>query len=131
MRVRAVAAGLLAGWASAALAQGDACANIGQGIQSELNACALQDGQKADEALNAAYREALAWARGEDLDDEVGETEAGLRAAQRAWVAFRDANCVVHPAAQGRGSMAPMLLYGCFEGTTRERARELLSYGGT
>ena len=81
----------------------------------------------ADKRLNEAYAGALAWARDVDLPGDPGGTEARLRAAQRAWVAYSDANCQVDPEASGPGRMAPMLLYGCMEAMTTARTDELLA----
>jgi uncharacterized protein YecT (DUF1311 family) len=61
----------------------------------ELNYCADREYQKADEVLNEAYRQVL-----ESVKSSQGEQpydakswENELRGAQRAWIAFRDADC--------------------------------------
>ena len=55
---------------------------------------------------------------------ELGE-EATLREAQRAWVAFRDANCRLESFEARGGSMQPMLDAGCRATLTRARTAEL------
>ena len=66
--------------------------------QMEMNACAAIDFERADAELNAEYRRAIASARDADREfDGAGDRrpgdEATLREAQRAWIAFRDAQC--------------------------------------
>ena len=58
--------------------------------QPDLNACAAAAYSTADAALNRQWALTLRTVR---KDDELGERVARLRAAQRAWVAFRDAHC--------------------------------------
>ena len=55
--------------------------------QMDMNTCAGQDFQKADAALNALYRQMQA-----RLKDDPDQTRR-LMETQRAWVAFRDAEC--------------------------------------
>ena len=110
-----------------ALASAQETACNSSASQADLNDCAALAWQVADERLNEAYDWALVWARDADALDAEGGTEARLRAAQRAWLAYRDANCQVNPEASGQGQMAPMLLYGCMEAMTTMRADELLA----
>jgi len=51
--------------------------------------CLMAVHEDAEEKLTGAYRKALATL------DAVGESDGPLRGAQRAWIAFRDANCAV------------------------------------
>jgi uncharacterized protein YecT (DUF1311 family) len=64
----------------------------------ELNFCSEKELDKADAALNAAYKKAIA--RIPELAAEkpydAKSWEDALRASQRAWVAFRDAECKDH-----------------------------------
>ena len=98
--------------------------------QMEMNACAAIDFERADAELNAEYRRAIAWARDADRearapgDDRPGD-QATLREAQRAWVAFRDAQCRLEGYEARGGSMEPMLYEGCRARLTRERVRQL------
>lgn len=96
--------------------------------QMEMNACAALDFERADAELNAAYRAAIAHARAESYrvaGDERPGDEATLREAQRAWVAFRDAQCRLEGYEARGGSMEPMLFEGCRARLTRERIRQL------
>jgi uncharacterized protein YecT (DUF1311 family) len=78
-----------------------ACNSAYAQSQPELNAAADAEYQKADARLNATYKKLLA-----KLDDE-GKKK--LIAAERAWVAYRDAQADFDADAAARGgSMEPM-----------------------
>jgi uncharacterized protein YecT (DUF1311 family) len=68
-----------------------------------------------DKKLNEAYKELLSTAR--------PEQKAALRAAQRAWLTFRDANCQYY--LKGEGSIARISAAVCLRDMTEKRAREL------
>ncbi|HEY0105740.1 MAG TPA: lysozyme inhibitor LprI family protein, partial [Rhizomicrobium sp.] len=99
------------GWAVAAvlpalLALAPARADEADGIdcnnamtQSDMNICADKDYRKADAALNDVYRKTMA-----GLDAHGGEL---LRTAQRAWIKFRDSECVYDSAQNEGGSIYP------------------------
>ncbi|WP_106640743.1 lysozyme inhibitor LprI family protein [Allosphingosinicella vermicomposti] len=113
---------------AASVAQAPDCANAV--TTQELNECASAEYEKADQALNAAWREALAVVRSQDKDDiPPGDTrpkgEAKLREAQRAWITYRDAHCVVQ-GYQARGGTAETLInLGCLTSATEQRTKEL------
>jgi uncharacterized protein YecT (DUF1311 family) len=100
--------------------------------QLELNQCAGIDFRIADEELNQEYRRAIAWARDDDReervagDDRPGD-EATLREAQRAWVAFRDAQCRLEGYAARGGSMETMFYNGCRARLTRARTAQVIA----
>ena len=58
--------------------------------QPDLNECALAHYREADSALNRQWTLTLKAVRQED---ESVDRVARLRAAQRTWIAFRDAHC--------------------------------------
>jgi uncharacterized protein YecT (DUF1311 family) len=99
--------------------------------QMEMNACAALDFGQADRELNALWPRAIAAARAADsgIDrryDRRPTSEAKLREAQRAWIAFRDAHCTWQAYGEARGgSMEPMSYDGCRAILTRERIRQL------
>ena len=101
--------------------------------QLAMNMCAEIDFERADAALNAAWREAIAAARAADREidrqsDQRPTEEAKLREAQRAWLVFRDAQCTVEGYEEARGgSMEPMVYSGCRARLTRERTAQLRS----
>ena len=97
--------------------------------QPDLNDCAYRDYEAADADLNAEYRKALAKARA--LDDEYEGPPAAvdaLKSAQRAWIGYRDGQCVL-AGFQARGGQAEaMLVSGCLAELTRNRTQELRDF---
>ncbi len=85
--------------------------------QHEMNQQAFEDFQKADAELNKTYNRLLA-----KLDD-IGKQK--LRAAQRAWVAFRDAQAEFEADDMRDGSAAPLLHSGSRARNTRDRTAAL------
>ena len=95
--------------------------------QFDLNECAYAEFEAADAELNRAYAAAVEAAR--EAEEYEPGAEDRLRAAQRAWVAFRDLDCeAVAPATPGAGSMQPMAYAGCLAGLTDQRAYDLWAY---
>lgn len=95
----------------------------------EMNACAGADFEKADAELNRVYKQALAsipeMATGEQPFD-TGSWEEALRASQRAWVAFRDAECEDHiEKFWGGGTGGTVDIIGCKTEKTEQRTKEL------
>jgi uncharacterized protein YecT (DUF1311 family) len=86
--------------------------------QQEMNAQARKDFEKADAELNEVYRSVIA-----GLPDEIAVDL--LRKAQRAWVAFRDADALSHSDEMRDGSAAPLLLYGQKTRLTKDRVKYL------
>ncbi len=125
MRRLAALAALLAPAPAAAPAQEVDCAAAYTTV--EINWCGEQAWLAADEALNAAYREAVALAK--TIDAEGGEgTEESLRTAQRAWVAFRDAACEAEARPFSPGSIMGAITYGCLQRLTLARTDDLVAY---
>lgn len=95
----------------------------------EMNICAGRAFEVADARLNAVYKNALAaipeLATGEKPFD-ARSWEAALRASQRAWIAFRDAECEEHVAMfWSGGSGATVDIIGCQTEKTEARTKEL------
>ena len=82
-----------------------ACSN-GAKTQAEMNECASAEASRADKELNQVYVEVLAKAA------SVPESAAKVKAAEQAWIAFRDAYIeATYPAkdkATEYGSMYPL-----------------------
>ena len=95
----------------------DPCADAQ--TQLALTECADRQYREADAALNSAYRPLLA-----ALDDPHRER---LTAAQRAWIAFRDAECRLAASVALGGSMEPQLELACRKDMTEARVKELAS----
>jgi uncharacterized protein YecT (DUF1311 family) len=100
--------------------------------QQPMNRCLYRAFQQADAELNAQWKlvaEAMK-ARDADLDrtfdKQPGHFET-LLAAQRAWLTYREKQCLTESFAMRGGSGAPMILNGCMERVTRERTGQLKS----
>lgn len=89
----------------------------GSNTQFELNRCAARARDRADAELNKVYRE---------LMKDAGATErAKLRAAQLAWIKFRDAHCDYTSVGNKGGSIYPMVYSFCLAKVTTERGKQL------
>ncbi|KAA3446478.1 hypothetical protein C7I87_30175 [Mesorhizobium sp. SARCC-RB16n] len=85
--------------------------------QQMMNICAGEDYQAADARLNAAYQALIG------SDDADGRKL--LQAAQRAWIAFRDAECSHSTAASAGGSIHAMEVSQCLTRLTNDRIKQL------
>ncbi|WP_312238579.1 lysozyme inhibitor LprI family protein [Stenotrophomonas sp.] len=105
--------------APARTTDGMACDSPNQS-QAGLNQCAGITARSADAELNRVYAQVLA-ANAQDkafLDK--------LKASQRAWVAFRDAQIAArYPSPADYGSVLPMCQSGEYEQLTRDRVEQL------
>jgi uncharacterized protein YecT (DUF1311 family) len=90
--------------------------------QSELNDCAYEAYRKSDAELNALYKQITS-----RLKDDPKQAQL-LVTAQRAWIAFRDAECAFVTSPSTGGSVYPMVLSNCRERLTRARLNDLRSY---
>lgn len=107
MKAPAIAAALLLVASSSTLAQTD-CSNAQ--TQMAMNICADQSYKAADAALNAAYK---------TLSGSVSPAgKKQLQITQRAWIAWRDAQCAFETMASADGSIYPMLVSACLEELT-------------
>lgn len=97
--------------------------------QTDMNQCAYRAYQKADRAMNAQWRVTLAAMRRWDRStakDGLGPPPAQLLlASQRAWLAYRDAQCRIEGQYARGGTMQPMLESSCMETLTIRRTEEL------
>jgi len=86
--------------------------------QDVMNACYAMEFKKSDDWLNQVYRDVLRQLSSED--------QQRVRAAQRAWLYYRDLHCGAVGAVQvGGGSLEPTVVYGCRTGLTVARAKEI------
>ncbi len=88
------------------------------GSQQDMNQCADATARAADNDLNIRYGQAMENARD-------GIAQAKLRAAQRAWIPYRDAACAMAGDSARGGSLAPLLTLSCLQHMTSMRALEL------
>jgi uncharacterized protein YecT (DUF1311 family) len=85
--------------------------------QGELDACAGMQASEADKLLNHAYQSVMKYFCQGDAERDQ------LVASERAWLAFRNADCAFWGA--GGGSIAPMNQAFCVAELSRQRAKEL------
>ena len=108
-----------------AAAPSDKCMDNAQS-QAAMDACASQDLAAADKELNQVYQQVLA----KYASDKV--FTAKLRTAQKAWVAFRDAELEARYPASDKslqyGSVYPMCANNELEAMTRKRIEELRAW---
>ena len=96
----------------------------------EFNLCADGALQKADDKLNAAFAKALAFIKTVDSEKpyDAASWEQALRTSQRAWVAFRDADCKgVTPMSWTGGTGTTVAVLDCMTTKTNIRLKELIA----
>ncbi len=80
------------------------------------------DLKKADQALNQTFKQV----QKRIADDADGN--ARFVKAQRAWIAFRNAECTFQSSGDDGGSAAPMVAAGCQAELTKDRTKQLKAY---
>ncbi|MBS1789537.1 MAG: DUF1311 domain-containing protein [Acidobacteria bacterium] len=85
--------------------------------QAGMNRCALYKYQKADEALNKSYQETM--------NVVQPDLKPKLKAAQQAWIQFRDAHCECEAFIYEGGTIQPLIKYSCLETVTIARTKQL------
>jgi uncharacterized protein YecT (DUF1311 family) len=114
------------------LAQDLDCSNVQ--TQTDMNFCAKQDWQDADDALNDIYKAAISQMKLTDsvLDAEDAGAVEALKSAQRLWVKYRDAACTAEEYPFTGGSIQPMIYWSCQARLTWARVEDLglLAYLG-
>lgn len=110
---------LIAGLLLSANVLADSCDSATS--QAELNECYGNEYKKQDVLLNQTYQEAM------KLATETQKPK--LKAAQNAWIAFRDADCTFMTSGtdDASASVAPMVHAQCMADKTRERTELLKS----
>ena len=97
--------------------------------QLEINACAAGELEAADKALNEQWQETIAVMRrldggGPPVDGQPGYVET-MRAAQRAWLTFRDQHCLAESFLGRGGSIQVSLAHTCKAYLTQQRTFQL------
>lgn len=98
----------------------DECGNASD--QATMNQCADKAYRASDARLNDLYRQIRA-----RLKDDKDTTRI-LVSAQKAWIAYRDAECNFASSGVAQGSMYPMILAGCLDDLTQNRVASLKIY---
>jgi len=90
--------------------------------QAAMNTCAGEIAKKSDAELNALYKQVEQRLEGE------GEKKVRLVAAQRSWIAFRNAECRFMASGANGGSIYLMVSNQCFDGLTKKRIEDFKAY---
>lgn len=104
-------------------------ASLAAQTQAQMNARAAAGWRAADTAMTREWRATYTYMKRLDAQDTsrgggFGYAPATL-ASQRAWLAFRDAQCGIEGGEFAGGSMQPLARARCLERLTRERTRQL------
>jgi len=105
--------------------------------QLELNMCFGREYKKTDVRLNQLYRKTLDLMQREmdsaredvykDTEEIVQTSTANLKAAERAWIQYRDLHCQAAQHEVWGGSMSPMVWAECMSQVTEHRISEMTS----
>ena len=90
------------------------------GSTAEMVDCIGAKTARWDKRMTIAYQDALKHAASPQQHDQ-------LRAAQRLWIQYRDANCLYY--GMGEGTIARVDAAECMRSMTEARARELEGLG--
>lgn len=97
--------------------------------QSDMTRCAVSDFNKADVRLNRQWTVTYGVMKKRDSSDKSRGGGPGyaaaLLASQRAWLTFRNSQCVVEGLEVSGGSMQPMIIAGCRTQLTDDRIKQL------
>ena len=117
LRIVAIAAAALVGAAVFAFAgdQGDPDQSCDGGTYQMVDCLGAQR-DYWDKKMTAAYRDLLKYTEGKQREQ--------LRAGQRLWIQYRDANCLYYRL--GEGSIALVEVAECMRNMTQARAKELI-----
>lgn len=94
----------------------------GNATQTALNDCQGALFAQADAELNALYGQMTARLAADP------DTKTRLTTAQRAWLAYRDAECDFAASGVAGGSVAPLIRARCLTDLTRARSADFRRY---
>lgn len=93
----------------------DNCGNLN--TQLDINVCSDKEYKREDAALNNIYKQ---------LVRELGPSAKNqLKAAQLAWIKFRDLQCEYEASRYEGGSMQPYVHSRCLTEVTKQRNKDL------
>ena len=90
--------------------------------QATMNQSAAQQNAAADKELNALYQQITSRFKGNPDNKKL------LVGAQRAWVAFRDAECKFSASGVEGGSVYPLIYSNCVTELTKARVQTFKNY---
>jgi uncharacterized protein YecT (DUF1311 family) len=114
-----------------ALAQSDAPVSCGSPKSTlEINECALREYTARDRELNDAYKALSNSLKHDGARDttDYAAVKSQLVAAQKAWVSFRDADCLALRKCYEEGTIRTAMQLGCLIERTAQRTRELKAW---
>ena len=96
----------------------------------EINECASRAYKAQDAALNEAYRALTRSLQSGGVGDTTDYTavKAQLVKAQKAWVLFRDADCLAVRKLHEEGTIRTVMQLGCLIQHTEQRTKELKAW---
>jgi len=92
------------------------------GLQQEMNACAVRDFRAADAKLNIRYVAVM--------ETLPADRRVALRSEQREWLKRRDPRCKAEALPSEGGSIWPLEFYGCLEKATADRIKAINGWEG-
>ena len=116
MRTRRLAVSLALAAVGAQAQPKHDCKDVNNLSEQETTACAFESFDAQDRELNQLYRQLLKKA-GADSGKQ-------LQAAQRAWLQFRDLECVFE-SPDAAGSLGPLEKASCMAELTKERVADI------
>ncbi len=90
-----------------------------------MKLCAGRDFQKADQELNSAWAKYKTDAEDSDKATDKHEYVDALLDSQRAWLAYRDAECTWQGFEAHGGSLENEIVATCMAKLTRDRIKQL------
>lgn len=90
--------------------------------QATMNQCAAQQNAAADKELNTLYQQITSRLKSNP------DSKKQLVGAQRAWVAFRDAECKFSASGVEGGSVYPLIYSNCTTELTKARVQTFKNY---
>ncbi len=90
-----------------------------------MNECLAKPYRRADDQLNGLYQKLIE--RLKKAGPDWADTQTALVAAQRAWIAFRDAECAL-VGSKTDGSMNTAVTTSCLDGITSSRIKDFKGY---
>lgn len=115
-----IAAGAFLAFAAFPAIAADDCANASD--QATLNECADKSYKASDRQLNELYGEIK-----QRVANDADRTRLWV-AGQKAWLAFRDAECKFSSSGVEGGSAYPMILTICLDSLTQSRIEDFTAY---
>jgi uncharacterized protein YecT (DUF1311 family) len=100
-----------------------------EGSVGSILECLQQKHEALDSELNALYKEAIRRLPFADLSDaDKIKAKSALVSAQRAWIRFRDEDCIATAVVNGGGDASKYESAGCENDHIRQRINDLNRY---